>query len=122
MYRNNVPVAKTTDAFYNDSGLNLNNTYNYLVQPVNAAQLQNGNCTTSIYLKTGASLTLTMNKSAPDAVLHWTDAGFNNYNIFRGTDPRVMQQIGNTPALTQQDPNALSGATSYYYTVDDPGQ
>ncbi len=121
LYRNNTAYAKTSDTYFNDSGLGLSTTYNYFVQPVNAFQLQNGNCTASIYLKTSASLTLLMNKSDPHAALSWNDAGLNNYNVFRGTDPRVMQQIGQTPALATQDPNVLNDAVSYFYTVDDPG-
>ena len=121
VYRNNTPLAKTSDNFYNDSGLTLNTTYNYLVQPVNATQLQNGSCWSSVYTKTSASLTLLVNKSAPDALLNWNDAGLNNYNIFRGTDPRVMSQVGSTSSLSATDGNALNNAVSYFYTVDDPG-
>ena len=95
--------------------------YFWVVDAVNAHQLQNYGCTTSIYVRTNASLTLTMNKSAPDAVLNWTNAGFNNYNIFRGNDPRVMSQIGATPSLTAPDANALNNNLSYFYSVDNPG-
>ena len=93
----------------------LSGTYGYAIQPVNAWQLQNSACTTTIYVKTNSSLTLTMNKSNPNAVLNWTDAGFNNYNVFRGNFPQVMGQIGATPALTSQDPNVLSNAVSLIF-------
>jgi hypothetical protein len=121
VYRNNALIGKTSNEYYNDSGLPLSTTNNYMIQPVNAWQLQNYGCTGSIYVKTNSSLTLTLNKSNPDAVLNWTDAGFNSYNIFRGTDPRVMSQIGATPALTGSDVNALNGSLSYFYSVDNPG-
>jgi hypothetical protein len=122
VYRNNIPVAKTSDTLYADSGLALNTTYNYMVQPVNAAQLQNYTCGSSLYLKTNATLTLTVNKSQPDAVLSWTDASMNNYNVFRGTSPQVMQQIGSTSGQSFSDKNALMDNNLYFYTVDEPGQ
>ena len=126
VYRNNVAVGKTSGAYFNDGiaplpPLPLSSTNNYMIQPVNAAQFQNFGCTSSIYVRTNASLTLTMNKSTPDAVLNWTNAGFNNYNIFRSNDPRVMSQIGATPSLTAPDPNALNNSLSYFYSVDNPG-
>jgi hypothetical protein len=121
VYRNGALQGRTSDTYFNDSGLGLGTTYGYAIQPVNAAQMRNATCTQLLYVKTGASLTLSMNKSQPDALLHWTDAGLANYSVFRGTDPRVMQQIGQTPALATTDPNALVDAVSYFYTVDDPG-
>ncbi len=121
VYRNSALQGRTSNSYYNDSGLNLSTTYNYYVRPVNAAQLVNGSCTNSLYVRTNATLTLTMNKSNPNAVLKWTDAGFNNYNLFRGTRPQVMSRTGSTPALTAQDPNALNDSVSYFYSVDNPG-
>ena len=121
VYRNNLPLARTSANYYADSGLALNTTYNYYVRPVNALQLENGTCTSSIYIKTNASLLLTMTKSANDARLAWTDGGLNTYNIFRGTSPQVMSQIGSTPLLEQDDPNVLLDGVAYFYTVDDPG-
>ena len=94
----------------------------FSIQPVNAAQNQNTACTASLYVRTNASLTLTMNKaSVDDAGLDWTDAGFNNYNIFRGTRPQVMSQIGATPELTSTAANVLTSPVSYFYSVDNPG-
>lgn len=122
VYRNNALVAKTSAEYYNDSGLSLSGTYNYMIQPVNAAQMQNTACTGSIYVRTNSTLTLTMNKAgANDAGLEWTDAGFNNYNLFRGTSPQVMTQIGSTPDLSSTDPNVLPSPVSYFYSVDNPG-
>ncbi len=122
VYRNNTLVGKTGVAFYNDSGLPLSSTNNYMVQPVNAQQLQNTGCTSSIYVKTNATLTLTMNKATTsDAGLNWTDANFNSYNIFRGNRPQVMSLIGATPNLSSTDANALTNTLSYFYSVDNPG-
>lgn len=121
VYRNNAPLAKTSDTLYADSGLALSTTYNYMVQPVNAGQLQNYACGSSLYVKTNATLLLMVNKSTPNAALTWTDASMNNYNVFRGTSPQVMSQIGSTASMAFDDPNVLTDNVLYFYTVDDPG-
>ncbi len=122
VYRDNALVAKTRDEYYADSGLSLSGTYNYMIQPVNAYQLQNIACASSIYVRTNASLTLTMNKATTsDAGLNWTNANFNSYNIFRGNRPQVMSQTGSTPNLSSTDTNALTSSISYFYSVDNPG-
>lgn len=121
IYKDNAPLAKTSDNYFSATGLGLSSTSNFSLRPVNAAQLINAGCMSSLYVKTNASLTLTMNKSTPDAVLNWTNAGFNNYNIFRGNRPQVMSQIGATPSLTTPDANALNNSLSYFYSVDNPG-
>jgi hypothetical protein len=46
----------------------------------------------------------------------------NNYNVFRGTSPQVMQQIGSTSGQSFSDPNVLMDNNLYFYTVDEPGQ
>lgn len=122
VYRNNAMVGKTAVEYFNDSGLPLSSTNNYMIQPVNAWQLQNTTCTGSIYVKTNATLTLTMTKATTsDAGLNWTNAGFNNYNIFRGNRPQVMSQTGSTPNLSATDAGALTDTLSYFYSVDNPG-
>lgn len=123
VYRNATPIATTSNTFYADSGLALNTTYAYAVEPVNAAQLQNYACQTTFYVKSNASLTLMLakNGNGTDADLTWTDAQRNNYNVFRGTDPRVMSQIGATGGQAYTDPNVLPNTTLYFYTVDEPG-
>ncbi len=121
VYRNAVLVGKTSATAYNDSGLSPGVTYAYSIQPVDSFQNRNSSCTAIIYVRSNASLTLKMDKSNLNAILNWTDAGLASYNIFRGTDPRVMQQIGATPALSSSDANALTGPVNYFYTVDDPG-
>lgn len=123
VYRNSALLARTSDTLYTDSGLALSGSYNYYVRPVNAAQLVNGSCTSSIYVKTNATLLLMVNKSSDgtDADLTWTDAQMNNYNVFRSTDPRVMSQIGATPGQAYTDPDALTNTNLYFYTVDEPG-
>jgi hypothetical protein len=121
VYRNSVLIVRTSATLYADTGLTAGNTYNYYIRPVNAADLINGACTDSIYLKTNASLILTVNKSDPDARLIWTDAGMNTYNIYRGTNPQVMSKIGETAGRAFDDENALLTNVVYYYTVDEPG-
>jgi hypothetical protein len=121
IYRNNTALARTANNYYADTGLGAGVTYNYMVQPVNAAQMQNYACKDSMYLKTNATLILMVNKSAPDARLIWTDAGMNNYNIWRGTSPQVMTQIGQTAGRTFDDENVLLDGVVYFYTVDKPG-
>ncbi len=124
VYRNNTLVGQTSDTYFTDTGLNANTTYEYAVRTVNAAQYISTGCGTgsSIYVKSNAALTLTVNKSQPDAVLSWTDASMNNYNVFRGTSPQVMQQIGSTSGQSFSDKNALMDNNLYFYTVDEPGQ
>ena len=133
VYRNNAPPplppppgnpmdgGKTSSTKYHDINLDLNTTYNYMVQPVNAAQPQNYACTSSIYVKTNATLTLKLDKNSPDARLNWTDISIGNYNIFRGTSPQVMQKIGETGGQQFDDANVLLDNVNYFYTVDDPG-
>jgi hypothetical protein len=124
VYRNNALVGQTSDTYFTDTGLSANTTYEYAVRTVNAAQYTSTGCGTgsSIYVKSNATLTLTVNKSQPDAVLSWTDASMNNYNVFRGTSPQVMQQIGSTSGQSFSDPNVLMDNNLYFYTVDEPGQ
>jgi hypothetical protein len=119
VYRNAALVGKTSSTYYNDSGLSLSTSYGYAVQPVNAWQLRNSACTDTLYLTTNASLTLTMNKSNPAAVLNWTDVGAGGYKIYRGNDPHVMGQIASSSTLTAQDANALGDGNSYFYSVDE---
>jgi len=121
IYRDNTPLARTSGTYYTDGGLGLSSTYNFAVQPVNAAQLINGGCVTSIYVKTNATLILKLDKMAPDAHLTWTNAFLNSYNVFRGTSPQVMSKIGSTAGMSFDDPNVLSDGVLYFYTVDEPG-
>lgn len=122
VYRNSNLLGITSNNYYTDTGLSLNTTYNYYVRPVNAAQMINGDCTNSVYIKTNATLTLMVNKNDPNAKLTWNDEGLNNYNVFRGTSPQVMSLIGNTSEQVLEDPNVLLDNVNYFYTVDDPGQ
>ena len=123
VYRNNGLVGTTANTYFTDTGLALSTTYNYLVSAVNAADLSSSGCgsTNTVYVKTNATLLLMVNKSAPNAALSWTDATMNNYNVFRGTSPQVMQQIGSTASLAFSDPNVLNDNVLYFYTVDEPG-
>jgi hypothetical protein len=122
VYRNNAEIGRTSNTYYADTGLGLSTTYNYMIQPVDASQMQNYTCTSSIYIKTNATLTLKLDKSDPNAHLYWNDAGMNNYNVFRGTSPQVMGLIGSTAGQTADDANVLLDNVNYFYTVDDPGQ
>lgn len=122
VYRNGALVGTTSFDYWNDTGLSNGVTYNYLVRPVNAAQMVNTSCTGSIYVKASGALTLTVAPSEADARLDWTDARLNNYNVFRGTNPLVMTQVGSTAEWTLVDPNVLIDNVDYYYTVDEPGQ
>jgi hypothetical protein len=125
VYRNNGLMGMTTDNYFTDTGLSPNVTYQYAIRAVNAAQAQSSSCGTasSIYVKTNATLSLILEKNAngTDADLSWSDAGLNNYNVFRGVSPQVMQQIGATSEQTYTDPHVLVNANIYFYTVDDPG-
>lgn len=119
--RNGTPVGLSSRPYYNDSGLSVGTPYNYAIRAVNAGQsVSAANCP-SIYVKTSASLTLTVNKSSLDAALNWTEAGLNNYRVFRGVSPQVMSAVGDTPATETTHPNALADTVSYFYSIDDPG-
>lgn len=121
LYRNDWEVARTSNTLYVDTDLTDGVTYNYMVQPINAVQLQNTDCTESLYVKTSSSLKLEVTKDSTDALLTWTDENMNNYNVFRGTSPQVMKLIGNTSDLDYDDENILLDNVTYFYTVDNPG-
>lgn len=124
VYRNSQPLARTAFTYHTDSGLSPGATYSYSVRAVNAASVTSSGCGSgaSVYVKTSTTLTLTVDKSAPDAVLSWTDsAPLNSYSVFRGTSPQVMQQIGTAAGTSFSDPGVLVDAVLYFYTVDDPG-
>lgn len=125
VYRNSSLVGITDSTLYTDTGLSLNTTYNYAIRTVNAAQLVSSGCptTSSIYVKTNATLLLMVDKQNPNALLNWTDSEpMNSYNVYRGTSPQVMQQIGATSDFSFSDPNVLADPVLYFYTVDEPGQ
>jgi len=90
---------------------------------VNASDLQTSGCgsTSSLYVKTNASLVLKLNKDDPNAQLWWNAIDLNNYNVFRGTSPQVMRQIGSTGGCQFDDPNVLTDNVLYFYSVDEPG-
>lgn len=122
VYRNNALVATTDNTFYADSGLTLDTSYNYMIQPVNGAQSQNYACTSSLNIRTNATLTLRIDKEAPDAQLWWNAIDPINYNVFRGTSPQIMSQIGSTGGCQFDDPNVLTDNVLYFYSVDEPGR
>ncbi len=125
LYRNSQPLVQTASTYYTDGTLTAGTTYQYAVEAVNAADLVSSACgsTNSIYVKTNASLTLMVNKQAPDAILSWTDSQpLNSCNVFRGTRPQVMQQIGTASGSNYSDPGVMNDSVLYFYTVDDPGQ
>jgi hypothetical protein len=121
VYRDAVPIAKTSDTYYADSGLSVGTTYAYSVEPVNAAQLQNYSCQTVFYVKSNATLALMLNKTDTLAHLTWGDISLGTYNVFRGTSPQVMQQVGSTSACEFDDSDVLHDNVLYFYSVDEPG-
>ncbi len=65
---------------------------------------------------------LTVDKSSPNALLTWTDSAgqpLSSYDVYRGTSPRVMSQVG-TGSWTYTDDNALTNNVLYFYSVDPP--
>ena len=127
VYRNNSLIGKTAGTYFDDTGLSLSTTYNYLVDAVNASDLTSSGCgySNSLYVKTNATLTLMLNKSDPNAVLSWSDPSgetLASYNVYRGTSPQVLQQVASSSDGTYSDPNALADNVLYFYSVDDPGQ
>lgn len=125
IYRDNSLVGVTASTFFMDPGLSLGTTYNFAIRTVNASQSVSTGCPTSssVYVRTNASLLLRVDKASPDATLTWTDTDpLNSYNVFRGTSPQVMQQIGTVDGFAFIDPGVMNDAVTYFYTVDDPGQ
>lgn len=121
--RNGSLAGRTSSTYFSDSGLTVGTTYQYTFRAVNSLQYGSVSCANGIYVRTGASLTLTVNKpNGQDAGLDWTDGGATSYAIFRGVTPQVMSQIGATPELSSTDPNALIDTVSYFYSIDNPGQ
>jgi len=126
VYRNNAQVGQTSSTYFADSGLSLNTTYQYAIRTVNAADYQSTGCGTgsSLYLKTNATLLLTLDKSDPNAVLTWADTSgqtLPNYDVYRGASPQVMHQVANSSTGTYADPGVLEDNVLYFYTVDEPG-
>jgi hypothetical protein len=128
VFRNDAEIAKTSSTYYTDTTLSTGTTYNYTVRAVNAAQNMNDqdSCgagqSQSVYVKTNASFTLYIDKNDPNAHLRWDDIGLNRYNVFRGTSPLVMSQVGSTTSGLAYDDGVLGDNINYFYTVDDPGQ
>jgi fibronectin type 3 domain-containing protein len=126
--RNGVSVANSEATTYTDLGLATSTTYNYQVQAFDLA----GN--TSLSSATVAvSTEYTIPPTAPTSVvgtpysavgitLTWTASqdpkGLSSYQIFRGTSPSSLVQVGtmNGTATSYKD-NSLTASTTYYYGV-----
>jgi len=127
--RNGIWVANSEPTTYTDSGLATSTTYNYQVQAFDLA----GN--TSLSSATvSVSTVYTIPPTAPTNVvgtpysavgitLTWTASqdpkGLSSYQIFRGTSPANLLQIGvvNSTTTSYKD-NTLTASTTYYYSVD----
>lgn len=122
VFRNAALVGTTANTFVNDTGLSPNATYQYNIRTVNAADLYSSPCPDAqIYVKSSASLSLNVGKSATDVNLTWTDSsGQNTYRVMRGTSPQTMSEIDRTSATNATDPNAVLGAVCYFYSIDVP--
>ncbi len=122
VYRNAIPIAKTSDTFFHDTNLQEEVTYAYAVEPVNAGQIQNTNCQTTFYVKTNSNLTLKLEKqdNEKDVKLFWNDGGIPTYNIFRGTNPQVFHSLGSASIEEFIDKDVLIDSNIYFYSVDEP--
>jgi len=126
--RNGVWVANSEPITYTDSGLATSTTYNYQVQAFDLA----GN--TSLSSATVAVSTVyTIPPTAPTNVvgtpysavgitLTWTASqdpqGLSSYQIFRGTSPSSLVQVGVVNgATTSYNDHSLTASTTYYYSV-----
>ena len=114
IYRDTSPLAKTSDTYFNDSGLSPNCTYAYAIEPMNAAGIQNFQCTTTFYIGTNPNLILQVNKSASDAVLNWSAVSQTTYNVFRGTSPQVMLLSAPPLGQTYTDSGALTSTATFF--------
>ena len=127
--RNGVWVANSEATTYTDSGLATSTTYNYQVQAFDLA----GN--TSLSSATVAVSTVyTIPPTAPTNVvatpysavgitLTWTASqdpkGLSSYQIFRGTSPSSLLQVGTVDGTTTSyKDNSLTASTTYYYGVE----
>ena len=122
VYRNAIPIAKTSETFFHDTNLQEGVTYAYAVEPVNGAQIQNTNCQTTFYVKTNSNLILKLEKqdNKKDLKLFWNDGSIPNYNIFRGTSPQVLHSLGSASIEEFIDKDVLVDSNIYFYSVDEP--
>jgi len=117
VYRNGSSIALTSDTAFTDSALTPNTVYSYMVQPANAARLQNTTCTTTLVMRTADSLPLTVTKADPDARLKWCNSPAGGCDVYRGTSPTNLQFIGSTGDCTYDDDGVLLDDQLYYYVV-----
>jgi fibronectin type 3 domain-containing protein len=127
--RNGVWLANSQPTTYTDSGLATSTTYNYQIQAFDLA----GN--TSLSSPTVAVSTVyTIPPTAPTNVvgtpysaagitLTWTASqdpmGLSSYQIFRGTSPANLLQVGTVAGTTTSyNDHSLTASTTYYYSVD----
>ena len=127
--RNGVWVANSEGTTYGDLGPLTSTTYNYQVQAFDLA----GN--TSLSSATVAVSTVyTIPPTAPTNVvatpysavgitLTWTASqdpkGVSSYQIFRGTSPSSLLQVGTVGGTTTSyRDNSLTTSTTYYYGVE----
>lgn len=122
VFRNAALVGTTTGTYFNDGGLSPGAQYQYNFRTVNAAGLYSTPCPDAqLYVKSSASLSLSVGKSGDDITLDWTDAeGQNSYRVMRGTSPQVMTEIQQTSDLSTTDPDAAIGSVCYFYSIDTP--
>jgi fibronectin type 3 domain-containing protein len=127
--RNGVWVANSLPTTYTDAGLATSTTYNYQVQAFDLA----GN--TSLSSATVAvSTEYTIPPTPPTNVmgtpystkgitLTWSASqdpkGLSSYQIFRGTSPSSLVQVGVVNgATTSYNDHSLTASTTYYYAID----
>jgi len=126
--RNGIWLANSEPTTYTDAGLATSTTYNYQVQAFDLA----GN--TSLSSATLAvSTQYTIPPTAPTNVvgtpysavgitLTWTASqdpkGLSSYQIFRGTSPASLLQVGTVGGTTTSyKDHALTASTTYYYSL-----
>jgi fibronectin type 3 domain-containing protein len=131
--RNGVWIANSGAATYSDPGLATSTTYNYQVQAFDMA----GN--TSLSSSTVAvSTEYTLPPTTPTNVvgtpystqginLAWSASqdpkGVSSYEIFRGTSPSNLVQVGKMNGTTASyKDHSLTASTTYYYGIEATGE
>ena len=129
LFRNDVTVATTAQAFYTDTGLTGATTYSYYVQAFDLA----GNVSASSPAVLVTSWNSTPPSAPPSVVgtavscqeikLTWSAAtdkiAIGSYRVFRGTSANNLIQVGSTYSTPASYTNyPMTPSTTYYFGVE----
>jgi fibronectin type 3 domain-containing protein len=126
--RNGVKIAKTAQPQFQDSGLAGATTYTYVVEAfdlggnVSPPSLPLDVTTKDAGAPSPPSNPAATTVSCTQISLTWsasTDINVTSYQVFRGTSPTALSQVGITSSTTTSFSNySLNPATKYYFGVE----